>query len=374
MSSPDPRLSFQEVFELVKLPPAGSDKTEQRFMSKRAAYVPGADLPQSLPRPHKAAFGGHVYGQAALAVSRTLRELEDQKGTKPSERLGFHSIHGYFTSMGYKDRPFIYDVKPVSVSRSFSTVSVTARQPAVPSTNPEGDHYPVADAALAPGPVSFTAICSFKSSEEHSDGASIQEDPVQKRFASILSSRRAQDWPPSPLVDIDAVVSIVGNHHVGTFPIVDMKKVDMAAFNEGKPVHERVELILYRLLKPLPSDGTDGYDANAHMAVHGYTVDRNGLLMLGNHLGFGWKLGKVASLTYSLVVHVNADEMVMEYGEDEWWVQESTFPRAGAGRGVIMSKIWSPRGVHVATEYQDGLVRSFGDEPQKMGDKAWGKL
>lgn len=267
-------------------------------------------------------------------------------------------------------------MKPISTSRSFSTVSVTAHQPSVPSTNPEGDHYPLADAALAPGPVSFTAICSFKSSEEHSDGASIQQDSVQQRYASILSSRRTQDWPPSPLVDIDAVVSILGNHHIGTFPIVDMKKVDMAAFNEGRPAHERVELILYRLLKPLPSDGTDGYDANAHMAVHGYTVDRNGLLMLGNHLGFGWKLGKVASLTYSLVVHVNADEMVMECGEDEWWVQESTFPRAGAGRGVIMSKIWSPGGVHVATEYQDGLVRSFGDEPQEMGEKkaAWGKL
>lgn len=300
------------------------------------------------------------------------------RGCLPGLHLtdGTQSIHGYFTSMGLKDRPFIYDVKPISTSRSFSTVSVTAHQPSVPSTNPEGDHYPLADAALAPGPVSFTAICSFKSSEEHSDGASIQEDSVQKRFASILSSRRTQDWPPSPLVDIDAVVSIVGNHHVGAFPIVDMKKVDMAAFNEGKPAHERVELILYRLLKPLPSDGTDGYDANAHMAVHGYTVDRNGLLMLGNHLGFGWKLGKVASLTYSLVVHVNADEMVIEYGEDEWWVQESTFPRAGAGRGVIMSKIWSPRGLHVATEYQDGLVRSFGDEPQQMGEKkaSLGKL
>lgn len=90
MASQDPRLSFQEVLELVKLPPAASDSTGQQWMSTRAAFVPGADLPKLLPRPHKAAYGGHVYGQAALAVSKTLKKLDDRKGTKPSERLGFH--------------------------------------------------------------------------------------------------------------------------------------------------------------------------------------------------------------------------------------------------------------------------------------------
>jgi acyl-CoA thioesterase len=61
-----------------------------------------------------------------------------------------------------------------------------------------------------------------------------------------------------------------------------------------------------------------------------------------------------------LVVHVNAEEAVMREGEDQWWVQEMWFPRAAAGRGVVESKIWSPQGVHVATEYQDGLIQGIG--------------
>lgn len=146
---------------------------------------------------------------------------------------------------------------------------------------------------------------------------------------------------------------------VGTFPAVEMKKVDMTAFNACRPLHQRRELVLYRLLKPLPADGTDGWDANAHVLVHAFVADRNGLLMVGNHLGFGRKFGRAASLSYSFVVHVNAPEAVMRSEDPGWWVQEVCFPRAAAGRGIVMSKIWSPQGVHVATEYQDGLCKAF---------------
>ena len=201
---------------------------------------------------------------------------------------------------------------------------------------------------------------------------STQEDPPQKRFADILASRKAKEWPPCPPVDIDGIVAMVGNDNIGAFPIAQMTKVDMTAYNEGKPIHERREIMLYRLRKPLPVSNDvppekGGYDANAHVLIHAYIADRNGLLMAGNHLGFGWSLGKAASLSYSFVVHVNVDDAVMEYGpaerEDVWWIQEMFFPRAAAGRGIIESKIWSPQGVHVATEYQDGLIRSMSTRP-----------
>jgi hypothetical protein len=156
-------------------------------------------------------------------------------------------------------------------------------------------------------------------------------------------------------------VELVGDGVVGSFPIVDMRKVDASAYNAGRPLHERRELILYRLLAPLPAEGSD---ANAHVLVHAFEADRNGLLMLGNHLGFGWKFGRAASLSYSFVVHVNVEEAVMHYEDPRWWVQEVCFPRAAAGRGIIMSKIWSPDGVHVATEYQDGLCRVTNDVPE----------
>ncbi len=94
MASPDDipatPLPLQEALELVKLPAQGEAR---RFMGTRIAYMPGGDYPESIRKHmsgHKAAFGGHVYAQTALAVARTQRELEDEKGTKPSERLDLH--------------------------------------------------------------------------------------------------------------------------------------------------------------------------------------------------------------------------------------------------------------------------------------------
>ncbi|KAK4131541.1 Thioesterase/thiol ester dehydrase-isomerase [Trichocladium antarcticum] len=362
----NPPLPLQEALDLVRLPPVGGAR---RFMATRAAYLPGSDYPpeKEMPVMHTAAFGGHVYGQAALAVSRAWRELEDEKGTKPSDRLDLHTIHGYFTRVGLIDRPFLYAVNPLTASRNFSTLSVTASQPTQPSTaaNPLHDRFPLADAALPLHPPAFAAICSFKSAEPDSVGVSTQEDPPQQRFADILSSRPPEDWAPAPPIDITALVELVGADQEGRFPVAVMRKVDMSGFNDGKPVHERRELLLYKLRAPAPPTDADGldcaggaWDANAHVAAHAFVADRNGLLMVGNHVGFGWSLGRAASLSYSFVMHVNAKDAVMR-DEDGWWVQEAWFPRTAAGRGIVESKIWSPAGVHVATEYQDGLIQGM---------------
>lgn len=84
----DPPLPLQETLQLVKLPREGEVR---RFMGTRAAYLPGSDFTDDeIPMLHKAAFGGHVYGQSALAVCRAWKELEDEKGAKPSERLDLH--------------------------------------------------------------------------------------------------------------------------------------------------------------------------------------------------------------------------------------------------------------------------------------------
>jgi len=82
-------LPLQEALHLVKLAPEGGSR---RYMGTRAAYLPGGDIApeKGIPLLHKAAFGGHVYGQGAWAVARTQRELEDEAGRKPSERLGLH--------------------------------------------------------------------------------------------------------------------------------------------------------------------------------------------------------------------------------------------------------------------------------------------
>lgn len=82
-------LPFQEALDVVRLPSQGEAR---RFMGTRAAYLPGSDYmgETSIPTTHRAAFGGHVYGQSALVVARTWREMEDEKGAKEDERFDLH--------------------------------------------------------------------------------------------------------------------------------------------------------------------------------------------------------------------------------------------------------------------------------------------
>ncbi|KAM7191748.1 Thioesterase-like superfamily domain containing protein [Rhypophila sp. PSN 637] len=367
----DPRLSYQEALALVELPPLPSSAgttsgSVRRFMSTSPVYVQTTDYPRDHPLwgMHKSGFGGHVYAQSGLAAYKVWKSVEDQKGAKSHERLGIHTIHGYFTLAAKPDRPFVYHVQVLTTLRSLATLSVTAYQPSQPSTNPKADYFPLADGSLPLEPPSFTGIVSFKLAEAHSSGVNSQEAPPQVRFADILSSRPPSEWAPSPITDIEAIVEYFAQENqsiVGLFPMVDVKKVDMSAYNRDKPPHERREIALYRLVKPLPSPA----DGNDSVLVHAFAADRNGLLMVGNHNGLGHKFGKAATISNTFVVHENVDEAVMEYGTgegkglgNEWWVMEYSFPRTARGRGIVVNKIWSPKGVHVATEYQDGVVRS----------------
>jgi hypothetical protein len=85
----NPPLPLQEVLDVVKLSPEGEAR---RFMGLRAAHLPGSDFvgDKLLLPGHNAAFGGHVYAQAALAVTRAWREMEDERGAKLGERLDLH--------------------------------------------------------------------------------------------------------------------------------------------------------------------------------------------------------------------------------------------------------------------------------------------
>ncbi|POR38569.1 Uncharacterized protein TPAR_01226 [Tolypocladium paradoxum] len=356
-----PRRGFQEAMTITPLPAAddAQGRSLKRFISQQPAWKPGHELPWDAlfsgldgPRPRHSGpgvFGGHVYAQAPLAAARAVEE--EDKHSEPNGRLlgmfGIHSIQGVFTNPGLEDRPFIYEVSPLSSGRSFKARLVNARQPNQPSQSPLGP-FPISDANLPLSDICFSCITTFKRSTPTLD--EVQEaHSAQERYADILSSRAPDEWDLSPQADIDLVKELFPNPGPGAFPILNMHKVDMTAYNADKVITDRRELIFYRLLKPLPME-----DVNAHILCHAFEADRNGLIMLGNHLGYGYNLGVAASLSYSFYVHVNPEEAVMN-GEG-WWLQEVCWPRVSAGRCMMESKIWSPRGMHVASGYQDGII------------------
>ncbi|KAI5923573.1 thioesterase-like superfamily-domain-containing protein [Camillea tinctor] len=367
MASPvttDGRLTFQEAMSLIPLSDKvdGDGKVVKRYMGRRRPWVPGSDLPGGRPpiSLEAAAYGGHVYSQAGMVASRAFAETRlataATRNGRADKQFGIHTIHGYFSEAGLPDRPYLYDVSTIAINPSFVNLLVTMRQPTHPNSNPVGDPYQ----ALSAGdesPVRFTALVSLRPAGISQ--LSVSETPVQRRFADVLSSRPPSAWPPTPSVDILAVIEKLGPRAPQTtFPGLEMRKVDLSSYNMERALPERRELILYRLLAPL-----DECDADAHILAHAYGADRNGLLMVGNNVGFGNDFGRAASLSYSFVVHVNPADAVMVYSDNNidtlsgWWIQEACFPRVEAGRAIIMSKIWSPAGIHVATMYQDGILR-----------------
>lgn len=267
------------------------------------ARVPGTAGPASL--------AATSYAQAPLAAARAIEDEERRRdesagpGSQPRGTLGIHSIQGVFTSPGLKDRPFVYDVSPIASGRSFSARLVNARQPQQPSGTPGGP-FSVSDADQPLGGVCFSCITTFKRSAPTPD--EVQEPrSAQQHYADILAARAPGEWPVCPQTDIDLIRDLFPNAGPGAFPILDMRKVEMTAHNAGRPVPKRRKLVWYRLLEPLPRD-----DVNAHIVCHAFEADRNGLIMLGNHLGYGYNIGKAASLSYSFYVHVNPDEAVMD--------------------------------------------------------------
>ncbi|TGJ78696.1 hypothetical protein E0Z10_g10067 [Xylaria hypoxylon] len=314
----------------------------------------------SSSKPAIATFGGHVYSQAGLAASLSFRAAQKAGNNGgQGKKFGIHTIHGFFSEAGRGDRPFIYEVTNLASNTLFPNLLVTVRQPMSPSTNPERDYFLEADTDLPLGPVCFSAMISFR--PDAISPLDTQEPSVQARFADILNSRRPAEWDPAPIADVDGILAALpgARQAVGTFPCLEMRKVDMRAHNAGRPLHERRELILHRLLAPLPDEsGRDGDGdgqcaiggPDAHICAHAYGVDRNGLLMIGNHTAeLGHEIVGGASLSYSFVVHVNAEDAAMTYdeGDGEWWVQEACFPRVQVGRGIIHNGITRWKSKHV---------------------------
>ncbi|KAK9441122.1 acyl-CoA thioesterase [Metarhizium brunneum] len=358
-----PRMGFQDFMELVQVPENihSQGPGVKRYMSRQPAWMAGNELPwdelfRNLkgPRPRHSGlgvFGGCVYAQAPLAAARAIEE-EERRQTAATGLVkpvpGIHSIQGIFTVPGLGDRPFVFDVTNIISGRSFFGRQVNVRQPKQPSSNPAGP-FPDSDAELPLGDICFSCITTFKRPAEGVDDV---QSPIsaQKRYANILSQRAPDEWEPAPQSDIDIITSLFKDFKGhGGFPLLDMHKVDMSEYNSDKEVPDRIQLMLYRPMKPIPKD-----DVNGHIVCHAFEADRNGLIMLGNHMGYGFNMDKAASLSYSFYVHTNPDEAVMD--GDGWWIQEINWPRVSANRCMMESKIWSPEGKHVASAYQDGML------------------
>lgn len=156
------------------------------------------------------------------------------------------------------------------------------------------------------------------------------------------------------------------------FPGLEVRKVEMEKYNADKDIMAYRQLHFYRLLGSIPPS-----QPNLHACAHLYASDRNSLFLIMNALGFPDHVDKIGSLSHSVVIHVDSKRILLPEtdgeNEDDWFVQEAWTPRSEAGRGQHESKIWTSAGLHIASSWQDGLIRrAVGDDARHRASFAVG--
>ncbi|KAJ9659269.1 hypothetical protein H2201_007419 [Coniosporium apollinis] len=289
---------------------------DHTFKSLTKAFSPGNET---------TAYGGHVFAQAVWAAAQTVKE-------------GFvvHNVTGWFTIAGNTAQPFAYTVRNVRDGKLFCTRAV--------------------DASQARG-VCFTCTCSFKRSE--SSPISHQE-PINLAEQYALGQKKPEDWPEAPGVDSPWFwEAIVANGDNYPFPGLSIRKVDMTSYNKDRSPTQRRQLQYYSVLGSLPPLSSA---PNLHACAHLYASDRNSDFVITNHMDVGNDFTHMASLSHSVVFHAEPEalSMVDEQGKPRWFCQEARMTRAGGNRGMHESRLVDEGGVHVATTWQDALVRFGG--------------
>lgn len=273
-------------------------------------------------------------------------------------------MHGYFTLPGLVDRPYIYTVTHISEGRSYCTRSIAVRQPVSPvSLLPDGRFNPE-DVGKPNGKICFTSICSFKRDEPSTTGHQAKID-LGKTYDSVLHGKQPHDHLLHPRLDAPwyhRYREIFGQ--VNDFPGLELRKVDMSAFNKGKEAINHRQLSYYRTIGSIPST-----QLNMSACAHLYASDRNSLYLISNAVGFGDEVNVMGSLSHSVVFHASSKDLALKEGE--WWCQESWTSRSGGGRGMVESRILDSNGLHVASTWQDGLVRKAARESDQKQKLTW---
>lgn len=244
--------------------------------------------------------------------------------------------------------PFVYKVHTLRNGRSYAIRIVNV-------TQSEGSG------------VCFTCTCSFKTGESSSlDKQAVLDIP--ETYKSVLEGRRPEDFEEAPGMDVPWYWRRrKETGYNDPFPGLEARKVDMAAFNEGRDALDKRQLIYYRAIGSMPSN------PNLHACAHLYASDRNSLFIVSNHLGVGDTYTQMGSLAHTVVFHVPLEEMLVgsdaaaEESGREWFVKEDWTSRAAGGRGMFHSRVWDVRGRHVATLMQEGMVRVGSNESKGKG-------
>lgn len=230
------------------------------------------------------------------------------------------------------------------------------------------------------GAICFTCICSFKRPERNNPYSHQKTVDISQEYRSALQGKKIEDHPHAPGADVRWWVEGVesGEFEEEEFPGVEVRRVDMGAYNNTQKVRENPDLYrqlqYYRFLgSPEGGDDSAGpskdeeerdargeYD-NLYACAHLYSSDKNSLFIITTALDMEERFMQMASLSHTVVFHALEKPLRMfDWGssrEKKWFVQEASTSRSGENRGLHESRLWAPDGTLVATTLQDGMIR-----------------
>ena len=254
----------------------------------------------------------------------------------------------------------------------------------------------------------FTCTCSFK--REESSPVDVQEQAnLREVYREVLKGKEEEPMrhEAAPSNDSEWFYKDYLPAHPDYFnPVagLHMRKVEMAEYNRARTPLERKQLVFYTLRGalplptapyPPPTDSSKAMsltrEANMHACAHLYISDCNSLCVVPRHVDRPRGCTRMASLNHTVIFHVGIRNLIMQpepriphanaiptlwedgslplcnleghaKGGDKdgrkWFLQEQWFTRAAGGRALHMSRMWDyDSGVHIATTFQDGLVR-----------------
>lgn len=230
----------------------------------------------------------------------------------------------------------------------------------------------------------FHAVVSFKREERSSSKAidfahqDAPPDHVKTQYSSVLDGLAIPQHPRGPSADAQWYLDSLGSDavkHSETFPGVEIRKVDMKAFNDqinardGQNAAGWRQLCFYRIIPykttpqsddsvVLPDAETDALNLDA--CAHIYASDRNSLFLIQRALGFEKRQASAGSLAHTVIFHGSPRNLptIGKDGEPKWWVQEAWTSNSGESRGCHESRLWDyDEGKIIATTVQDGMMR-----------------
>jgi acyl-CoA thioesterase-2 len=252
-------------------------------------------------------YGGQVIGQALVAASRTVDDIN---------RVA-HSLHGYFLRPGDTTIPILYKVDRIRDGRSFTTRRVVAIQK---------------------GHAIFSMSASFQVSEtglEHQSNMPSAPDPatcpseaelMQAHLADMTEEQRVLASRPKP---------------------IEMRYVDDSVEFKAEP-QEPFQRVWIKTVDKMPSD------IRLNQCLLAYASDMTLIDTSYRPHGISWHNDnfQVASLDHAMWFH-------QPFTIDNWLLYYQDSPFSGGARGFSRGTFYNQQGKLIASCAQEGLIRLY---------------